>query len=181
MTTSELERVLKAWRAGDPAPLSGACKLSVADALAHRDSGNIPDAAGRVLRLVLFVADSDALASIERRRLRYEPDFHAAPSWRRPGSKPVNVVPLRSPGLRGKDAPWWEDGDVGALEDEWQRTGRVAGLEVPGGYRSFVYKTVLSLREAGEEVTARSVADSVARWLEPRDASKLRRALGAGE
>jgi hypothetical protein len=48
---------------------------------------------------------------------------------------------------------------------------------IPGAYRGFVYKTVVSLRSAGRDVTVDSVADSVARWLEPARVAELRAAL----
>jgi hypothetical protein len=50
-------------------------------------------------------------------------------------------------------------------------------MNVPGEYRSFVYKTVVALRAADKEVTARTVSDSVARWLGSAEAEALRTAL----
>ena len=187
MSTPELERLLQSWRAArDPAASpddvhapDGAIEMSIEEALAYRDSGNLPDPKGRTLRLVLVV-DDDEVATISTRRLDYEPDFHDAPVWRRPGSKPVNVVPLRT-GRKGRfddgDA-WWDEPELARLEEEWASSGRVGGLKVPAEYRSFVFKTVLALQAAGREVTADSVADSVARWLPRSQAEHLRTVLG---
>ena len=177
MSTAELENVLAQWRDGiEPVVPPGAERLSNAEALSRRDAGNVPDADDRSLRLVLHVSDED-VARIADARLDYEPDFHEAPRWRRPESRPVNVVPLRS--ARGGEAPsgpWWEEPELAGLEDEWRRSGTIAGMRVPGEYRSFVFKTVLALQRAGHDITPDSVADSVARWL-PEDAERLRRAL----
>lgn len=174
MSTSELERLL-ARRRGVDAPVPQAVRLSVPEALAIRDAGNLPDDHGRSLRLVLHVAGS---VSLDSKRLVYEPDYHDAPSWRRPGSRPVNVVPLREP-----DAPaeateaWWEQPALKTLEEEWARSGTVAGVAVPAAYRGFVYKTALSLRDAGIEVTPETLADSIARWLPVDEAERIRAAL----
>ena len=185
MNTAQLERVLSQWRKGDePETPPGASRLSIDEALRFRDSGNIPDADDRSLRLVLHVSDRD-VGRVAERRVVFEPDFHSAPSWRKNGSRAVNVVPLRTADATGTEPireAWWEEPELGALEEEWVRTGTVAGLQVPAEYRSFVYKTVISLREAGREVTADSVADSIARWL-PDDVEEIRAALkkkGAG-
>lgn len=179
MSTADLERVLTQWRGGDqPTMPPGARQLSVHEALAYRNSGNLPDADDRSLRLVLHVSEKD-VARVAEKRLSYEPDFHEAPSWRRPGSRAVNVVPLRTGGTAGDETPrgpWWEEPELQALEKEWARTGAVAGLQVPGEYRSFVFKTVLALQSAGQQVTPDSVADSIARWL-PDGAEKVRAAL----
>lgn len=177
MSTAELERELDRWRGGAADP-STAIPLSVAEALAYRNAGNVPDVDGRCLRLVLILRDESDLRHLQQKRERYEPDFHEAPSWKREGSKPVNVVPLRETQLTPTDAgPWWEQPDVGQLEEEWQASGAVGDLVVPGRYRSFVFKTVLSLRAAGRAVTPESVADSIERWLGPEDAGRIRTAL----
>ena len=171
MSPAELETELGRWRHPErEVPPSGALRLTIGDALAYRNAGNLPDAAGRSLRLVLHVNDARELSYLQEKRLEYEPDFHEAPSWRREGSKAVNVVPLRRPGIVGAPAgdAWWDDPDIAALEQHWSATGRVEGLPVPAELRGFVYKTVLSLRAAGRPVTPDSIADSVARWL-PRD------------
>lgn len=173
MSTPELEKALTAWRRGERSLEFGA-PLSVEDALARRDEGNIPDEDDRSLRLVLFVEDEP----LERKRLRWEPDFHDAPDWRREGSRPVNVVPLRSADSPpGDTRPWWETPRIEALEEEWRRDGSVLGIEVPAGYRSFVFKTVVALQEAGREVTPDAIGDSIARWLQPDDAKKIRESL----
>lgn len=157
---------------------SNAERLSVEDALAYRAAGNLPDELDRSLRLVLETASAAELADLHVKRLAYEPDFHDAPDWRREGSKPVNVVPLRRPGfeVRSPDT-WLDDPQLQALEQEWRETGRIAGMPVPGEYRGFVHKTVLALRSAGREVTPEAVVGSVARWLRPDDVGLLRRAL----
>lgn len=179
MSPRDVEIELKRWRAPDDdiAP-STAQRLSVDDAISYRNAGNLPDELGRTLRLVLHVRDASELSYLQEKRLAYEPDFHAAPDWRVDGSKPVNVVPLRDPQVIGtKRGAWWDDPDVAALEHAWSQTGRVEGLPVPAEYRSFVYKTVLSLRRAGRDITADSVADSIARWLSPKETEHIRAAL----
>ena len=87
MSTGELERTLRAWREGDAGLSVGGFALSITEALAFRNAGNIPDEQGRTLRLVLVVEDNSDLESLSSKRLTYEPDFHSAPSWRRPGSR----------------------------------------------------------------------------------------------
>jgi hypothetical protein len=154
--------------------------LSTADALEFKAAGNVPDQLGRSLRLVLHVVDDADAARLHERRLEWEPDFHDRPSWRREGSAPVNVVPLRpASGSTSLDRSWLDDPAMAALEREWDDTGEVAGVRVPAAYRSFVYKTVVALRSARREVTVNSIADSVERWLGPDDASRLRAALEA--
>ncbi len=179
MSSSDLELELKRWRSQDTdPPPSGALRLSVADALAYRNAGNVPDDRDRSLRLVLHVNDAAQLSYLQQKRLEFEPDFHDAPTWRRDGSRPVNVVPLRRDDVKGAGGgAWWEDPDVAQLEEEWSRTGSVAGMPVPAELRSFVYKTVLSLRAAGRPVTPASVADSLARWLPAKEAEHIRGAL----
>lgn len=180
MGTTDLERALRRRRDGlDAAPApSDALRLSVVDALAYRNRGNLPDDKGRTLRLVLEVNNTEDLIGLERKRLLYEPDFHDPPTWRRPGSKPVNVVPLRAPGVApaGGD-PWWSDERLAALEDEWRVTGNVRGVVVPAELRGFVYKTVLGLEAAGRAVTVDAIADSIERWVPPAEARSIRAAL----
>lgn len=179
MTASELERELARWR-GEPIAPTGAPKLSVKAALEFRNAGNLPDADGRTLRLVINVADEGGLENFGLRRGKFEPDYHDPPDWRREGSAPVNVVPLRRAGVKGpRRNPWWEEADLAALEGEWTRSGMVAGLKVPTEYRSFVYKTVLALQGAGRAVTVDSVAGSIARWVPPAEADEIRSALRA--
>lgn len=179
MSVDDLEIELKRWREPDQeAGSSGAEPLTIEAALAYRNAGNIPDASGRSLRLILHVDDATELSYLQEKRLEFEPDFHDAPRWRREGSKPVNVVPLRSKNVVGAgDRAWWDDPEVAQLEAEWARSGTVAGMRVSAEVRSFVYKTVLSLRSAGLEVTPRSVADSIARWMSPEQAEQIRQAL----
>ena len=182
MNTSELEQELLRFR--DPEndhPASTAVPLSIEEALAFKRSGNLPDPRGRSLRLVLHVTDAVALDRLNDKRLAFEPDLHEAPDWRRPGSKPVNVVPLRTSDVTARDpGAWWDDPELGRLEEEWRTSGTVSGLRVPGEYRSFVFKTVLALRAAGEPVTAEKIVDSVARWLPADDVARIRRGLGGG-
>lgn len=181
MSTADLELELKRQREpGTAVPPSNALALSVEEALAYRDAGNLPDQHDRSLRLVLVVNDPAELSYLQEKRLEYEPDFHDAPAWRREGSRPVNVVPLRTdPGGRGSPMVegWWNDPELARMEDEWSRTGRVAGMSVPAEYRSFIYKTVLSLRAAHKEVSAEAVLASIARWLPPRDVQRIALAL----
>ena len=178
MSTGELERALKAWRAGDVGLSAGGFALSITEALDFRNAGNVPDEQGRSLRLVLVFEDGSDLERLSSKRLIYEPDFHSAPSWRRPGSRPVNVLPLRRPQVsaqRGK--PWWQDPEMKDLEEEWQRTGVVSGVRVPASYRGFVYKTVVALKKAGAEITADAIADSISRWVPPAEVERIRAAL----
>ena len=179
MSTPELEQELARFRDPQSArPSSGAIPLSIEEALAFKRGGNTPDAHGRWLRLVLHVADAAALDDLNARRLIFEPDLHEAPDWRRPGSKPVNVVPLRTSTVEPRaQSAWWEKPELRELEEEWRATGTVAGIPVPREYRSFVLKTVLALQAAGEPVTAEKVADSIQRWLPPDDAAHVRAAL----
>lgn len=169
----ELRRIREPGRVTEP---SRAERLSNEAALEYRNAGNLPDELGRSLRLVLRGAPE----SLGTSRLRFEPDFHRAPSWRRPGSKPVNVVPLPDERPRPDAATekgWWEQDDVAGLEAEWNRSGEVAGIVVPGAYRSFVFKTVASLKSAGVEVSVDAIVGSVARWLAPDQVAELEGAL----
>ena len=177
MSVAELERELARTR--DPSlPGTEARRLSTEEALAARSAGNVPDVQGRSLRLVLHVRSAEDVRTLSQRRLEFEPDFHDAPTWRVDGSVPINVVPLRldevAP-VEGRE--WWHEPDVAELEEAWTRSGSVDGVVVPAAYRSFVYKTVLSLRAAGRPVTIDSISASVARWLSPSDADALKRAL----
>jgi hypothetical protein len=179
MSVRDLEIELALRRGEVRAEPSNAAPLSIEEALAFRDAGNVPDELGRSLRLVLSVGAGSA-ADLHEKRLRWEPDFHDAPEWRGPGSMPVNVVPLREGSASGASGEaWWDDPDLAHLEDEWRASGTVAGLEVPAEYRGFVYKTVLSLQQSGRAVTVDSVLASVARWLSPAQVAELRAALGA--
>lgn len=177
MSTEQLERLLSSWRAGKELLPDGAVSLTVGEALAYRNAGNVPDAEGRSLRIILRVTSEEELATLEERRAVLEPDLHDPPDWRREGSRPVNVVPLRRADVKGSEQPWWEDPEMAALEREWQESGLVEGVVVPAEYRSFVYKTVVGLRRAGRPVTARTIGDSVERWLAPEDAAEVRRSL----
>ena len=178
MTAAEVEGELRSI--DDPAvagPVTGAVPLPQEDALAFKRAGNLPDDQGRTLRLVIRAEGTDP-ESIARRRVLFEPDYHDAPAWRRPGSKPVNVIP-RPAGRSGGDGPqaWWEDPAMEALETEWRERGTAGGVKVPGEYRSFVFKTVAALRAADREVTAATIADSIARWVPEPDAAEIRTAL----
>lgn len=179
MSAADLEVELRAWRdRGAEVPPSDAVALGIQEALAFRDRGNLPDERGRTLRLILVVDRSEP-GLIERERLRFEPDFHEAPTWRREGSRPVNVIPLPIPDASDKEPleAWWEDPAMGALEAEWRSTGGVGGLAIPEEWRGFAFKTISSLRASGREVTVDSIADSVARWLAPGEVERLRAAL----
>jgi hypothetical protein len=145
--------------------------------LAFRDAGNLPDAEGRTLRLVLTIDDAAELSALDEKRLFYEPDHHEAPRWRTSGSKPVHVVPLRDPDVVGVDEAWWEDADMSRVVEEWEETGAVGGLIIPADLRGLLFKTVLALQKAGVEVTPASVADSLSRWLDPAQAADIRARL----
>ena len=181
MTPDEVVREVGRWKDSPETAFTSYRRLSNQEAIAYRNAGNVPDDEGRSLRLVITVDEAAGVDSVAKRRADFEPDFHDAPRWRREGSKPVNVVPLRarrpSPEASGSPEGWWEDDKVAPLEAEWRASGTVAGLRVPGEFRSFVYKTVIALRASGREVTAESVLDSVARWVPESDVSRLRRAF----
>jgi hypothetical protein len=179
MSLTQLEAYLGAWRAGDPSLIpEDVEKLSVGDAIAFRNRGNAPDDLDRSLRLVLRIDNEEDLRSLDLRRIGFEPDAHDAPAWRREGSRPINVVPLRRADLTGTTShPWWEDPEMAAMEREWQESGTVDGLKIPGDLRGFVYKTIAALRKTETEVTPDAIADSVARWLEAEDVDELRAAL----
>jgi hypothetical protein len=176
MSTSELERELARCRGVDRSP-SQAIRLSNQEALDFRNAGNLPDERGRTLRLVLHI-DSPEPGLLEKKRLLFEPDYHDAPNWRRVGSSPVNLVPLRTTD-DAAISQWWDDPALAALEREWARKGTVEGLSVPGEYRGFVFKTVLALKAAGLPVTAVAVSNSIARWVPPQEADEIRTALMA--
>ena len=149
--------------------------LTIEEALAYRAAGNLPDERGRTLRLVLWVDGRP----LEDKRLRYEPDFHSAPTWRKEGSKPINVVPLKTAGRTPveTEGAWWDQPDMSPLEAEWQRTGTVGGIAIPADLRGLVFKTIVSLRAANVEVTEDSILNSVSRWLSPGQVEELRRAF----
>lgn len=182
MSTADLERELARWRTPERGvPPSNAVYLSVPEALAYRNRGNLPDDHGRTLRLVLRIESPADVALLDVKRLRYEPDFHDAPEWRRPGSAKVNVVPLRAPEIGAPRTPenWWDDPEMRSLEEEWRARGTAGGVPVPGEWRGFVFKTVAALRSAGKPVTVDAIVASVARWLAPDDVVRLRAALRA--
>ncbi|MGH2736487.1 MAG: hypothetical protein ACRDKZ_12985 [Actinomycetota bacterium] len=181
MSTADLERELARRRGSDAdLPPSNARPLEIEEALAFRDGGNLPDELDRTLRLVLLIEDAAQLDRLEAKRMRYEPDFLDQPTWRKAGSKPVNVLPLRvkeiSPGARG---PWWEDDRMAELEAEWRRAGTAGGVRVPGEYRGFVFRTVAALWSAGRPVTVESIVGSIARWVSDEDAATIGEALRA--
>lgn len=179
MSTADLELELTRWRV--PVTNLGSSnvrRLTVEQALEFRNAGNFPDELDRTLRLVLRVDDAQDLATLEERRLEFEPDYQNAPTWRRAGSRAINVVPLRQPGIEPvTEGAWWEDPDLAELEREFAQRGTAAGVRVPGEYRGFIFKTVLSLRSQGREVNPTSIADSIARWLSPDDAARIAREL----
>ena len=179
MSTADLERELTRRRAPDTnVEPSNARRLTVAQALEFRDAGNVPDELDRTLRLVLRIDDTQELATIEERRLEFEPDYQDAPRWRRAESRPINVVPLRRPGIDpATEGAWWENPELAELEREFAQGGSAAGVRVPGEYRGFIFKTVLSLRSQGREVNPRTISDSIARWLSPEDAARIAREL----
>jgi hypothetical protein len=185
MSTRELERMVLWLRSASTEPAPEPTRLTIEEALAYRDAGNLPDQHGRTLRLLLHARDRQEVRDLSLRRLLFEPDYHDAPTWRRQGSKPINVVPLWSDHETSEEHPWWEEPDLAALESEWLTTGGIDGLRIPAAYRGFVYKTILSLRAAGRPVSIDSVADSLARWLAPEEVAEIRSALesanGAGE
>jgi hypothetical protein len=179
MSTSDLERELQRWRSPEhQGPPSRARRLTNEAALAYRNAGNLPDEHDRSLRLVLVVNDTRGLARLDARRLEFEPDHHDAPTWRREGSRPVNVVPLRGPGVEPvTKGSWWEDPQLEALEREYSERGTAAGVRIPGEYRGFIFKTVLALRAQGREITPKAISDSVARWLSKEDAARIESAI----
>ncbi|MEA2460290.1 MAG: hypothetical protein QOH90_467, partial [Actinomycetota bacterium] len=177
MSDREVEDLLARAKEGPRFPEPSGIHLPPHEALAHRDSGNVPDDAGRVLRLVLHMTPTDDPRAIHEKRLQFEPDFHSAPRWRRAGSRPVNVVPLGMGSRRTNQEAWWEDADMARLEAQWTKSGVVEGIKVPAEYRSFVYKTIVALQRDGIDVSALTVADSVARWLPEGEAAALRAAL----
>ena len=121
MSTQDLERELARWRAPESdVGESNALRVTIEEALEFRNAGNLPDEFDRTLRLVLRVDDTQDLERLAERRLEFEPDYQDAPTWRREGSRPINVVPLRRPGVAPvSTAPWWEDAELAALEREF--------------------------------------------------------------
>ena len=178
MTTSDLERELIRRRSRETRAGTGsAVRLTVEEALAFRNAGNLPDEGGRTLRLFLTARDPAEVRELPSRRLLFEPDYLDRPMWRREGSRPVNVVPLGADVHVDSQGPWWEEPDLGAIESEWLATGAVDGVRVPEAYRGFVYKTILALRSAGREVTIEGIVDSLARWLGASETAEIRSAL----
>jgi hypothetical protein len=179
MSTSDLELELAYWRSGERrGEESNARRLTIDQALAFRDAGNLPDEQNRTLRLVLRIDETEDLERLEERRLEFEPDYHEAPKWRREGSRPINVVPLRKPGVAPVTTkPWWAEPDLAALEREFEEHGTAAGIRVPGEFRGFIFKTILALRSQGIEVTPGAISDSIARWLSPADAARIGKEL----
>lgn len=177
MSVRDLEIEL-ARRRGEDRPASNAKALPTEEALDFRTQGNLPDELGRTLRLVLRIDSPADLKSLDAKRLLYEPDFHRAPTWRREGSKPVNVVPLTAPDVASpQPRSWWNDPEMAQLESEWRETGAIEGVRLPAEYRSFIYKTVALLRKTGTEISVRSISDSIARWLSPEEAARIRESL----
>lgn len=178
MSIRDLEVELARARGDHTAPPSNAVALSIEEALAYKAAGNLPDTDGRSLRLVLHIRDEHEFRELDERRLRFEPDMHDPPTWKRDGSAAITVVPLRGADVGPlRTSAWWEEPDIAELESEWQQNGTAAGLKIPGEFRSFVYKTIVALRKAGIEITADSVAASVARWTSPDDAERIKLAL----
>jgi hypothetical protein len=178
MSTEMVERFVARRRARSVDVLpSDALRLTVEEALAYRDAGNVPDERGRSLRLLLQARDRDEVRNLSTKRMHFEPDYHSAPAWRRAGSKPVTIVPLRDEMEPFSGGAWWEEPDLAAMETEWQKHGAIDGLQIPADLRGLLYKTILSLRAARRDVTAQTVADSLARWLLPEEAAEIRSAL----
>jgi hypothetical protein len=177
MDTHSLERELARYRRGSGPPGKNVVPLSIAEALEYRNRGNVPDELGRSLRLVLHIDNAEDLQRLDSKRFAYEPDYLDPPTWRREGSAPVNVVPLRGAEVEGRPGPWWEDEEMAALEAQWKETGSVDGVRIPEAYRSFLYKSVIALRAAGREVTVGSLSGAIERWLSPEQASEIRTAL----
>jgi hypothetical protein len=178
MSTDMVEQLLirRSERSRDVLPAE-ALALNIQEALAYRDAGNVPDERGRTLRLLLLARDRNDVRDLPTQRARFEPDYHEAPTWRREGSKPVTVVPLRDEMEPSEGAPWWEEPDLAALESEWQASGAIDGVRIPGDLRGFAYKTILSLRAAGRDVNVQTISDSLTRWLLPGEAAQIRSAL----
>ena len=180
MSPRDVEIELRRLRSGVETEPSHAVPLEMRAALRYRDEGNLPDELDRSLRLVLYVESAADLLALDRKRARFEPDHHEAPRWRRPGSRPVNVIPVRKHDIAPRSiGTWLDDEDVGAMERRWLVDGTVAGIRVPAEYRSFVYKTALALEASGRAVTISSITDSLERWLPPEDVERIRSALEA--
>ena len=178
MSPRDVEIELRRWREEGASEPSNAVALTQAEAMSYRDAGNVPDELDRSLRLVLIVSSTEELLALDDKRLVHEPDVHQAPTWRRDGSRPINVVPLRRHGVAGPTLEaWTDDEDMARLESEWRATGRVRGIAVDAGIRGFVYKTVVALERAEREVTAASITDSLRRWLAPEDVERVRAGL----
>jgi hypothetical protein len=179
MHTPALERELIRWRSGLGEPADDVLEISIEEALAYRDAGNVPDELGRTLRLVLEIHDEEDLARLDEKRAAFEPDYLDEPTWRRNGSRPVNVVPLRSSAVKGAPKAWWEDERMNELERLWATEGSIDGVAIPGDYRSFLFKTIVALRDSGREVSVDSICDALSRWLAPSQVDEIRTALVA--
>jgi hypothetical protein len=179
MSTQDLERELARWRATESdVGETKALRVTIEEALEFRNAGNLPDKFDRTLRLVLRVDDTQGLERLAERRLEFEPDYQDAPTWRREGSRPINVVPLRRPGVAPvSTAPWWEDAEIAALEREFVEENTAGGVRVSGEHRGFIFKTIVALRSQGREVTPESIADSIARWLPEESAARIAREI----
>ena len=179
MSTADLELELARWRSpktdvGTP----NTRRLTTEQALEFRNAGNLPDEFDRTMRLVLRINDTQDLARLAERRLEFEPDYQDAPTWRREGSRPINVVPLRRSGVAPvSTGPWWEDAELAELEREFGERSTAAGVRVPGEYRGFIFKTILALRSQGRQITPETIADSIARWLPKETAARIAREL----
>jgi hypothetical protein len=174
MSPRDLEIELRRWRGARDVEPSNASPMEREEALAYRDSGNLPDALDRSLRIVIVVSSNAELMNLDSRRLTFEPDAHQAPSWRREGSRPINVVPLRREGVAasGLDS-WADDPAMASMEDRWARTGMVGGIQVSAEVRGFVFKTVVALERAGVPVTVDAITDSLSRWLSAEDVARV--------
>jgi len=179
MSTADLEVELARWRSpGTEVGTSNTRRLTTEEALEYRNAGNLPDEVDRTLRLVLRIDDTQDLERLAERRLEFEPDYQEAPAWRREGSRPVNVVPLRRSGVAPvSTGPWWEDDELAKLEREFGERSTAAGVRVPGEYRGFIFKTVLALRSQGREITPETISASIARWLPEKTAVRIAREL----
>jgi hypothetical protein len=175
MSDRAVEAMLAARREGRDELPEEALALSRDEGVEYRNEGNLPDEAGRTLRLLLVLEPGES-SGVEAMRSLFEPDYLDAPAWRREGSRSVNVIPVGIHEVTELSA-WWDEEEMAAFETEWRARGTVSGVPVPGEYRSFVYKTVAALRRAGRVVTADSIAGSIARWVPPSAAAEVRRAL----
>lgn len=177
MDNRALERELQLFRTGEGPGGEHVEALSIDAALAFRNAGNLPDDLDRTLRLVLVIETEDDLRNLDAKRAALEPDYLDAPTWRREGSRPVNVVPLRAASVRGTEQAWHEDPEMDALESQWRESGTVEGVTIPGDYRSFLFKSIVALRSTGREITVESLCGALERWLDPAQVAEIRAAL----